>query len=185
MYYFTKLPEAYSLVRPIIDVLPAVPVLFLLLAFVWQASVSFRLIVVQKKYCKPVLFPFMRRVKRGPNVQIRRQKILSLRKGAIGSNSRLFRIAKQQVIKSINFSYCGRRERKRTFRSLWIIRLSRGINQQKLPHDISYSSFIYRRRQKKCLLNRKVIAQIVLIDPFFFQEIIKQAIKSNLIYLLN
>jgi photosystem II PsbK protein len=42
MYYFTKLPEAYSLVRPIVDVLPAVPVLFLLLAFVWQASVSFR-----------------------------------------------------------------------------------------------------------------------------------------------
>jgi len=132
-----------------------------------------------------MLFSFMRRVKRGGNARIRRQKILSLRKGAVGSNSRLFRIAKQQVIKSINFSYRGRRERKRTFRSLWIIRLSRGINQQKLTHNISYSSFIYKMRQKKCLLNRKVIAQIALIDPFFFQEILKYAIKSNLICLPN
>jgi large subunit ribosomal protein L20 len=130
----------------------------------------------------------MRRVKRGASARFRRQKILSLRKRAIESNSYSFRIAKQQVIKSINFSYVGRKDRKHYFRSLWSIRINRALlNYRRIDfkYDINYRSFIYSLRKKKCLLNRKVIAQIALIDPFFFQEIIKQAIKLNLIYLLN
>lgn len=118
----------------------------------------------------------MRRVKRGINARIRRQKILSLRKGAVGSNSRLFRIAKQQVIKSINFSYCGRKERKREFRSLWIIRLNSAIkhrsDQQSVNLIRDYNSFIYRIRKKKCLLNRKVITQLALIDRPFFEHML-------------
>jgi large subunit ribosomal protein L20 len=105
----------------------------------------------------------MSRVKRGRVARIRRKKVLSLRKGAIGSNSRLFRRAKQQVIKSISFSYFGRHLRKRNFRALWIIRINRKVRSYKWK----YAWFIYYMRQKKSLLNRKVIAQIAILDPTF------------------
>jgi len=116
----------------------------------------------------------MRRVKRGATARLRRQKILSLRKGAVGSNSRSFRIAKQQVIKSINFSYVGRKDRKYYFRSLWSIRINRALlnyRRTDFKYDINYRSFIYSLRKKKCLLNRKILAQIALIDPTFFCRI--------------
>lgn len=102
----------------------------------------------------------MRRVKRGAVARIRRKKVLYWSKGRIGSNSRLFRIAKQQIIKSNNASYRGRRRRKRFFRSLWIIRLQRAVR----TFGIDYRSVVYRLRRHKCLLNRKVIAQLILID---------------------
>lgn len=191
IYSLAKLPEAYSLVRPIVDVLPVVPVFFLLLAFVWQASVSFRLIIYYKK-----IFFLMRRVKRETNAQIRRQKILLLRKGTMGSNSHSFRIAKQQLIKSINFSYCGRRNRKRYFRSLWIIRLNRALKmctisdrntifknrlmEKDTPFfsgKYNYLTFIHSIRQRKCILNRKVMAQIALLDPPFFYKLVNGALS--------
>jgi large subunit ribosomal protein L20 len=116
----------------------------------------------------------MRRVKRGATARLRRQKILSLRKGAVGSNSRSFRIAKQQVIKSINFSYVGRKDRKHYFRSLWIIRINRSLlnyRRADFKYDTNYSSFIHSLRKKKCPINRKILAQIALIDPTFFRRI--------------
>nr|YP_009139373.1 fusion protein of photosystem II protein K and ribosomal protein L20 [Lepidodinium chlorophorum]BAR72347.1 fusion protein of photosystem II protein K and ribosomal protein L20 [Lepidodinium chlorophorum] len=190
IYSLAKLPEAYSLVKSIVDVLPIVPVFFLLLAFVWQASVSFRLIIYYKK-----IFFLMRRVKREINAQIRRQKILLLRKRAIESNSRSFRIAKQQLIKSINFSYCSQQNRKRYFRSLWIIRLNRALKtctisdrniifkNRLIEKDTfffsdkcNYLTFIYSIRQRKCILNRKVMAQIVLLDPPFFYKLVDEAL---------
>jgi large subunit ribosomal protein L20 len=94
----------------------------------------------------------MRRVKRRTGAHLRRQKILSLRKGAIESNSCSFRIAKQQVIKSINFSYVGRKDRKHYFRSLWIIRINRALlnyRRTNFKYDINYRSFIYILRKKK------------------------------------
>jgi large subunit ribosomal protein L20 len=121
-----------------------------------------------------MLFSFMRRVKRGPNARIRRQKILSLRKGAVGSNSRSFRLAKQHVLKALKFSYVGRKDRKHYFRSLWIIRINRALlnyRRTNFKYDINYRSFIYILRKKKCLLNRKILAQIALMDPIFFRRI--------------
>jgi large subunit ribosomal protein L20 len=102
----------------------------------------------------------MSRVKRGAVARIRRRKVLYWSKGRMGSNSRLFRIAKQQVIKSNNASYRGRRRRKRLFRSLWIIRLQRAVKIL----GIDYRSVVYRLRRHKCLLNRKVITQLILTD---------------------
>jgi large subunit ribosomal protein L20 len=139
----------------------------------------------------------MRRVKRGASARIRRQKILLLRKGTVGSNSRSFRIAKQQLIKSINFSYCGRRNRKRYFRSLWIVRLNRALKMYAISKrdaikkvqlstfsscsnagpewkQLNYLTFIYNMRKRKCLLNRKVMAQIALLDPTFFKKLIEK-----------
>jgi large subunit ribosomal protein L20 len=89
-------------------------------------------------------------------------------KGSIGSNSNLFRIVQQHVIKSIRYSYRGRRERKRLFRSLWLVRLNARVN----IHGWSYSAFFSYLRQKKCLLNRKTLAQIVIYDPVSFQTLI-------------
>ena len=102
----------------------------------------------------------MSRVKRGAIAQIRRQKVLYWSKGRIKSNSRLFRIAKQQIIKSSNASYHRRRRRKHFFRSFWIIRLQRVIQ----IFGIDYKSVVYCLRKHKCLLNRKVIVQLILID---------------------
>lgn len=116
----------------------------------------------------------MRRVKRRTNAHFRRQKILSLRKRVIESNSCSFRIAKQQIIKSTNFSYIGRKDRKYYFRSLWIIRINRALfNYRRIDfkYNINYKSFIYSLRKKKCLLNRKILIQIVLMDPIFFRRI--------------
>ena len=116
----------------------------------------------------------MRRVKRRTNAHFRRQKILSLRKRVIESNSYSFRIAKQQIIKSANFLYIGRKDRKYYFRSLWSIRINRALlNYRRIDfkYDINYKSFIYSLRKKKCLLNRKILIQIVLMDPIFFCRI--------------
>jgi large subunit ribosomal protein L20 len=109
----------------------------------------------------------MNRVKRGTVARVRRQKVLSLRKHAKGSNSYLFRMAQQHVIKSLSFSYRGRRERKRHFRSRWNLRLNASLRY----YGWNYSSFIYYQRQKKCLLNRKVLAQICLRDVKVFENL--------------
>jgi large subunit ribosomal protein L20 len=110
----------------------------------------------------------MTRVKRGSVARKRRKKILSIATGAIGSNSRLFRIAQQHSIKAIRYSYRGRRERKRIYRSLWLVRLNARIQ----VYGWNYSSFFSYLRQKKCLLNRKTLAQIILYDPICFQRLL-------------
>ena len=111
----------------------------------------------------------MTRVKRGAVARQRRKKILSLTKGAIGSNSYLFRIAQQHAIKAICYSYRNRRERKRQYRSLWVTRL----NTITRFYGQEYSYFFRYIRKKKCLLNRKVLAQLALYDPAIFQTLIE------------
>lgn len=110
----------------------------------------------------------MTRVKRGLIARRRRKKILLIVNGAIGSNSRLFRISQQHVIKVIRYSYRSRRERKRFYRSLWLVRLNVRIR----VYGWNYSSFFSYLRQKKCLLNRKTLAQIIFYDPSSFQELL-------------
>nr|BBI28673.1 ribosomal protein L20 [Dinophyceae sp. MRD-151] len=110
----------------------------------------------------------MTRVKRGAVARQRRKKVLSSTKGAIGSNSYLFRIAQQHAIKSISYAYHGRRERKRQYRALWVTRLNTIIQScgQK------YSYFFNYTRKKKHLLNRKTLAQLALYDPIIFWTLI-------------
>jgi large subunit ribosomal protein L20 len=110
----------------------------------------------------------MTRVKRGSVSRQRRKKIICLTKGAIGSNSRLFRIAQQSMIKSLRYAYCGRRDRKRRYRSLWIVRLNARVR----VHGLNYSSFIHQLYQEKCQLNRKILSQIAIFDPVAFQNLV-------------
>jgi len=110
----------------------------------------------------------MTRVKRGLVARRRRKKILSIVSGSIGSNSRLFRISQQHSIKAMRYSYRGRQEQKRLYRSLWLVRLNVRIQ----VYGWNYSSFFSYLRQKKCLLNRKMLAQIIFYDPIFFQKLL-------------
>jgi large subunit ribosomal protein L20 len=93
----------------------------------------------------------MTRVKRGAVARQRRKKILSLTKGAIGSNSYLFRIAQQHSIKAICYAYRSRRERKRQYRSLWVTRLNAIVRS----YGKEYSSFFRNIRKKKVSLESK------------------------------
>jgi large subunit ribosomal protein L20 len=110
----------------------------------------------------------MVRIKRGNVARKRRKKILSLAKGYQGAHSRLFRIANQQVMKSLRYSYINRKQKKRKFRQLWITRISSStrFNQTK------YSSFISNLKESKILLNRKMLSQLSIIDPIAFTNLI-------------
>ncbi len=111
----------------------------------------------------------MTRIKRGNVARKRRKKILKLAKGFRGSHSRLFRTAKQQVLKALKYSYVGRKHKKRNYRRLWIVR----INAATRVFSISYSQFIYLLKKNNIAVNRKVLSQLALIDQYAFSYIIK------------
>ena len=110
----------------------------------------------------------MVRVKRGNIARKRRNKVLKYTKGFFGSNSNAFRIANQQVLKSLRYAYIGRKNKKRIFRQLWIIR----INAAAKKYSINYSKFIYKIKQSQILLNRKMLAQLAILDPKAFSILV-------------
>ena len=110
----------------------------------------------------------MVRVKRGNVARKRRKKILQLAKGYRGAHSRLFRVANQQVIKALRYSYIGRKQKKRTFRKLWITR----INSAARLHGLTYSKIIHDFKKSSIDLNRKMLAQIAVLDNQTFKELI-------------
>lgn len=111
----------------------------------------------------------MVRVKRGNVARKRRNKILKLAKGFRGTHSRIFRIANQQVMKSLSYSYVGRKQKKRQFRQLWISR----INSAARINETKYSSFINNLKQSKVIINRKMLSQLSIIDPTAFTKLVK------------
>nr|YP_009392907.1 ribosomal protein L20 [Caloglossa intermedia]ARW61469.1 ribosomal protein L20 [Caloglossa intermedia] len=110
----------------------------------------------------------MTRVKRGNVARKRRKKILKLAKGFKGSHSKLFRVAKQQVLKALKYSYIGRKNKKRDYRRLWIIRINAFVR----THKMNYSQFIYHLKKSKIALNRKILAQLSVVDRDAFNFII-------------
>ena len=114
----------------------------------------------------------MVRVKRGNVARKRRKKILQLAKGYRGAHSRLFRIANQQVMKALRYSYVGRKRRKREFRSLWIVRINAAVRET----GLSYSSFISKLKKSEIGLNRKMLAQLAVLDRECFTKV-AQSIK--------
>lgn len=110
----------------------------------------------------------MVRIKRGKVARKRRKKILSLAKGFQGTHSQLFRIANQQVMKSLIYSYHNRKQKKRQFRRLWITRINSAARQNKTK----YSRFIYSLKQSKVILNRKMLAQLSILDPIVFKDLV-------------
>ena len=110
----------------------------------------------------------MARVKRGNIARKRRNKILRLARGFQGSNGRLFRTANQRVMKALCNAYRDRRRRKRDFRRLWIAR----INAAARLNGLSYSKLIGGLKKEDILLNRKMLAQLAVIDPTSFTKIV-------------
>lgn len=110
----------------------------------------------------------MVRVKRGNVARKRRKKILALASGYRGAHSTLFRVANQQVMKALRYSYIGRKQKKRVFRKIWISR----INAASRLHGISYSQLIHKFKKSNIDLNRKILSQIAILDSSTFQTLI-------------
>ncbi|BAZ70546.1 MAG: 50S ribosomal protein L20 [Pelatocladus maniniholoensis HA4357-MV3] len=117
----------------------------------------------------------MTRVKRGNVARKRRKKILKLAKGFRGSHSTLFRTANQQVMKALRSSYRDRKKRKRDFRRLWITRINAAVRQQ----GMSYSQFIGNLKKANILLNRKMLAQMAVLDPTGFAKVAELASQAK------
>ena len=110
----------------------------------------------------------MVRVKRGNVARKRRKKILSLASGYRGTHSVLFRIANQQVMKALKYSYVSRKQKKRIFRRIWITR----INAASRVNGVSYSRLINKFKKSNIDLNRKMLSQIAVLDASTFKSLI-------------
>ena len=110
----------------------------------------------------------MVRVKRGNIARKRRKKILSLASGYRGAHSILFRVANQQVMKALKYSYIGRKQKKRIFRKIWISR----INAASRLNGISYSQLINQFKKSNIDINRKMLSQIAILDGETFKSLI-------------
>jgi large subunit ribosomal protein L20 len=117
----------------------------------------------------------MPRVKRGVTAHRRHKKILKQAKGYYGARSRVFRVAKQAVIKAGQYAYRDRRQRKRQFRALWITR----INAQSRANGMSYSRLIAGLKKAEIGLDRRVLADLAVHDKLAFAKIVDLA-KSAL-----
>jgi len=117
----------------------------------------------------------MPRVKRGPVARRRRKRVLKLAKGYYGGKSRLYRTAKQQVMKSLFYAYRDRRQRKRDFRRLWIAR----INAAARSNGISYSRFISGLKKAAVEINRKMLAEMAVHDQDGFSRLVQVAKKHS------
>jgi large subunit ribosomal protein L20 len=117
----------------------------------------------------------MARVKRGNVARKRRKKILKLAKGYRGSHSKLFRTANQQVMKALRYAYRDRRNRKRDFRRLWITR----INAAARLNGTTYSRLIGDLKTANIEINRKMLAQMAVLDPGTFTKVVELAVKKG------
>jgi len=113
----------------------------------------------------------MARVKGGTVARKRRKRILKLARGYFGSKHRLYKTANEQVMKSFQYAYRDRRQRKRDFRKLWITR----INAAARMNGLSYSKFMHGLKLAGIDINRKMLAQIAISDEKAFTQIADQA----------
>jgi large subunit ribosomal protein L20 len=117
----------------------------------------------------------MPRIKRGVTARARHKKVLKQAKGYYGARSKVYRVAKQAVIKAGQYAYRDRKQRKRQFRSLWIVR----INAAARECGLSYSRLINGLSKANVEIDRKVLADIAVRDKDAFAEIAKIA-QANL-----
>lgn len=109
----------------------------------------------------------MVRIKRGNVARKRRKKILCLASGYRGAHSVLFRVANQQVMKALRYSYIGRKQKKRLFRRVWISR----INAASRLKGAKYNQLIHRFKTSNIDLNRKMLSQMVVLDSITFYDV--------------
>ena len=113
----------------------------------------------------------MARVKGAMMTRKRRKKVLKLAKGYWGAKSRHFKMAKQAVMKSGNYAYIGRKQRKRDFRRLWITRISAACRM----NGINYSTFMNGLKKAGVTLNRKMLSEIASADAAGFTALVEKA----------
>ncbi|EKH7752475.1 50S ribosomal protein L20 [Staphylococcus pseudintermedius] len=113
----------------------------------------------------------MPRVKGGTVTRARRKKTIKLAKGYFGAKSTLYKVTKQQVMKSGQYAFRDRRQRKRDFRKLWITRINAAARQ----HDMSYSRLMNGLKQAGIDVNRKMLSEIAISDEKAFAELVNQA----------
>ena len=114
------------------------------------------------------------RIKRSVNALKKRRKIMKQAKGYYAAKHSLYRVAKQQVLKSGYYAYVGRKQKKRDFRSLWITRINAGARQ----NGLSYSKLMYGLKEANVNLNRKVLAEIAVSDEKAFSALCETAKKA-------
>lgn len=113
----------------------------------------------------------MTRVKRGVTAKARHKKVLKQAKGYYGARSRVFRVAKQAVIKAKQYAYRDRKQRKRQFRSLWIVRINAGARES----GLSYSQFMNGLTKANIELDRRVLADLAVHDKAAFADLVEKA----------
>ena len=116
----------------------------------------------------------MARVKGAMMTRKRRKKVLKLAKGFYGSKSKHFKMAKQQVMKSGNYAFAGRKMKKRQFRNLWIMRINNAVR----PMGINYSTFMNGLKKAGIELNRKMLSEMAIQDPQSFAALVETAKKA-------
>lgn len=113
----------------------------------------------------------MARVKGAMMTRKRRNKTLKLAKGYFGAKSKHFKMAKQAVMKSVQYAYIGRKQKKRDFRKLWITRISAAAKM----NGMNYSTFMNGVNKAGINLNRKMLSEIAISDPAGFTAIAEKA----------
>jgi large subunit ribosomal protein L20 len=113
----------------------------------------------------------MPRTKKGAARRKAKKRIFKRAKGMYGARSKLYRIAKQSIMKAQQYAYRDRRAKKRGFRRLWITRISAACRQR----DIAYSVFVNGLRKAGITLDRKVLADLALNDPQAFDVVVAEA----------
>jgi len=115
----------------------------------------------------------MPRVTKSVTAKAKHKKVLSATKGHYGARSRLYKTAKQSNIKSLQYAFRDRKNRKRNFRSLWIARINAGAKELGVP----YSRLINSLTQKNIKLNRKILSEIAISDNSTFKKVVETAIS--------
>ena len=116
----------------------------------------------------------MARIKGAMMTRKRRKKVLKLAKGYFGAKSKLFKTAKEAVMKSGQYAYIGRRQRKRDFRRLWIAR----INAAAKLNGMNYSTFMNGLKKSGIVINRKVLAELAVNNKAAFAQLVETAKKA-------
>ena len=117
----------------------------------------------------------MARIKGAMSAKKRHKKVLKLAKGYVGARSKVYKVAKQSVMKSLDYAYIGRKQKKRDFRRLWITRISAACKM----NGINYSQFMNGLKKANITLNRKMLSEIAINDSAAFAELVAKA-KSAL-----
>jgi len=116
----------------------------------------------------------MARVKRGVTTHARHKKVLARAAGYRGRGKSSFRVAIERVEKGLQYAYRDRRNRKRSFRALWIQRINAGARE----HGLSYSQFINGLKKAGIEMDRKVLSDLAIRDPSAFKEVVGRAQKA-------